>query len=202
MPAISALLFVAVVWAAVALSGDWLRQEAERAELNHLLSRIETVLEAAYMYRGDNHRWPVNATELCSVFPTATVCRGFFNASSVAVPLSMAIDATDTLQLSVRAISSADLALRLARSLGKQAALIPDPAVNPNASEYVVRFDIALPTRLSLLEETLLTDGSNAMHKPLYFATTATQGDPCQLQALAVDVNGDLLHCVNGSWTL
>lgn len=202
MPAISALLFVAVLWTAVAMSGDWLRQQSDRAEVNHLLSRIEAVIEAAYIYRGDTHRWPVNSTELCSVMPNATVCRGFFDAVNVASPMSMVIDATDTLQLSIRAISNRDLAQRLSRSLGKQATLTPDPTVNPNASEYVVRFDIALPSRLSLLEETLLTDGSNAMHKPLFFATTASPGDSCQLQALAVDVNGDLLHCANGIWTL
>lgn len=201
MPAISALLLVVVLAGAILMGVEWQRQQTDRAEERFLVSRLEALIDMAYVYRGDNHAWPSDSTELCSVGVDPKQCGRFFTASTDAYPMTISVTANDTLRLTIQRIGNAEFAKDLVLALGSQASASPDPAKNANASTYEISMDVVLPFRLSLLEETLLTDGSNAMNKPLMFASSESVGKSCKNRALAVDANGALLRCVNGSWT-
>ena len=200
MPAISALVFVAALGAAVLLGVDWQRHQTELAEERFLVSRVETMIDAAYIHRGEFHTWPASTDALCDSTVDSAQCRRSFNPSIVAYPMALAVTSGDALRLSLGGVQNVELAQGVGRALAPQAVILPDPKTNPNAPEYNVRIDIPLPFRLSLLEATLLTDGSNAMNKPLLFATSAAVGEPCKGGALSVSADGALLRCARDFW--
>ncbi|MYD42980.1 MAG: hypothetical protein F4W90_03705 [Gammaproteobacteria bacterium] len=201
MPALSALVFIAAFGAIVIWVGDWQRDQVGLAEQRYLTNRIEALVDAAFIYRGEHHAWPDDSAELCVAFVNPTQCVQFFDATQDANPMTLSVNSTGSLMLAVSGIENADLAKGLTRNLGAQATTSPDPVSSPNASEYTVTLEIALPFRLSLLEETLLTDGSNAMNKPLMFATSHQIGGSCLGQGISVDSDGALLSCKQSRWS-
>ena len=61
---------------------------------------------------------------------------------------------------------------------------------------------VAVPTPggITLMQQTLLTDGTNKMQRPLWIATTVANGDPCTGAGFAVDTTGNLMRCHVGLW--
>lgn len=200
MPALAALLLVAVLGVFAVLGAHWQRDQAELAEQRYLVGRIEALVDAAFIHRGEHHAWPASYSVLCDAFVDPPQCRRFFSADTDANPLAITETSDGSLLFTLANLPNPALATSVRRGLGAHATIEPDPATNPDANSFSVEFEVALPYRLSLLEATLLSDGSNAMQRPLLFAASQSVGAPCTGQALSVDSDGDLLTCKNSHW--
>ena len=65
---------------------------------------------------------------------------------------------------------------------------------------YTVSVAVPAPGNITLMQQTLLTDGTNKMQRPLWIENTVSTGDTCTGTGMAVDSTGNLMRCDGGVW--
>ena len=189
-------LLVGVVFTVVALGTHYWRTTEELDASRRTVEGYLTLIEGLYAYRAENvSRWPNSFTDLTPYLPL------------------LQINSVDPMQAGVNGeggrytltISGGNVTLttrvtteRHARSVTREFGANGGYAALTDGFEVTVA--VPTPGGITLMQQTLLTDGTNKMHRPLWLATTVAAGDPCTGSGFAVDASGNLMRCNGGLW--
>ena len=194
MPTIGAIALVAAVAVVLLMSVEWQRVGEDTAAIDRTVKGFHALLEGAYAYRTQiPTQWPSDMNTLCSTVPSINqpTCGGINGEGRT---YSLVINGSD-LVLSTR-VSDPSHSAAVAREFGASVAV-----TGPVGGLYTIELDVPDPGSISLMRQTLLTDGTNEMQEALWMSNTFTAGDTCSGGGLAVDSNGALLRCSGGTWT-
>ena len=196
MQTFGGVLLVGVLFAVVALGTHYWRTTEELDASRRTIEGYLTLIEGLYAYRAENvSRWPTSFTDLTPYLPL------------------LQIDSVDPMQAGANgrggrytlAISGGNVTLTTRVGTESHARSVTrEFGANGSYGTVTDGFEITLavptPGGITLMQQMLLTDGTNKMQRPLWLATTVASGDSCAGQGLAVDTTGNLMHCIGGVW--
>ena len=196
MHAIGGVLLVALMFTFVSLGTQWLRTTEDLATARRTVEGYLTLIEGLYAYRADNVSvWPSSFSALTpylpmlhidAVDPTQAGANGEGSRYSLAiVGGSLTISTT---------VSTEQHARSVVREFGANGTYLAA------ADGYSITIAVPAPGGISLMQHTLLTDGTNKMQRPLWLEHTVSVGDQCSETGLALDGDGNLLRCHGGYW--
>lgn len=196
MHAFGGILLVAILFTVVALASQLWRTFENLDESQRTVEGYLTLIEGLYAYRADNvSQWPSSFTDLSRYLPALqidTVDPMAAGANGEGGRYTLAIvGGIVTLSTSVAGESHARSVIREFGSNGTYAS-------TPNG--YDITVTVPAPGGISLMQQTLLTDGTNKMERPLWLQNTVTDGTSCTGTGMAVNASGDLMRCNSGIW--
>ena len=190
------VLLVAVLFTVVALGSQYWRTAEELDTSRRTVEGYLSLMEGLYAYRADNvSTWPTSFSNLTPYLPL------------------LQIDSIDPMQAGANgegtrytlAISGANVTLTTNVSTESHArAVIREFGSNGTYLAGTTGFDITVavpaPGGITLMQQTLLTDGTNKMQRPIWLRNTVTAGDACSGTGLAFNATGDPMKCDGGTW--
>lgn len=196
MQAIGGILLVAVLFTVVALGSQWARTHEQVDSARRTSEGYLTLIEGLYAFRADNvSQWPASFTNLTSYLPM------------------LQIDSIDPMQAGANgeggrytlAISGGSLTLATTVSNERHArSVVRGFGTNGTYAAVTNGFEITVavpdPGGIALMQQTLLTDGTNRMHRPLWFQDVVTSGTACSGTGVGFDASGNLMRCTGGTW--
>ena len=196
MQTFGGVLLVGVLFTIVALGTQFWRTTQELDASRRTVEGYLTLIEGLYAYRAENvSRWPTSFTDLTPYLPL------------------LQVDTVDPMQAGANgeggryalAISSGNVTLTTTVGTESHARSVTrEFGANGSYRAVTDGFEITLavptPGGITLMQQTLLTDGTNKMQRPLWLATTVASGDSCAGQGFAVDASGNLMRCNGGLW--
>lgn len=196
MQMFSGILLVATLFTIVALGAQWWRTTEDLDASRRTVEGYLALIEGLYAYRADNvSRWPTSFTQLTTHLPNLqvdTVNPMKAGANGEGGRYEMAISGTNlTLTTIVAEESHAQAVIREFGTNG---------TYSPAADGYAIDVAVPAPGGITLMQQTLLTDGTNKMHRPLWLQNTITAGATCTGNGLGVDASGNLMRCDGSVW--
>lgn len=193
MPTIGAIALVAAVAVVLLMTAEWQRAGEDSAGVDRTVQGFHALLEGAYAYRTQTPtQWPADVRTLCRTVPSLNqpTCGGVNGEGRT---YSLAINGSD-LELTTQ-VGDARHGAAVQREFGAAVTV-----TGPVGGLYSIKLDVPDPGGISLMRQTLLTDGSNEMLDAIWMDNSLTAGDPCPGGGLGVDLNGALLRCSGGVW--
>lgn len=197
MHTIGALLFVGLLAIIVFLVADWTRLEDEQDSARRTSEGFITLIEGLYAYRSDTNitGWPTDFNALLPYLPNLQ-----FNSSQPlraganghGHPYVMSVTGGN-LMLST-SVDTQVHAQAAVREFGSSASYVT------SATRFTITVGVPDPGGISLVTQTLLTDGSNAMRRPLMMTNTVTLAATCSGSGLALTAAGQPVRCTSGTW--
>ena len=190
------ILLVAAMFVVVAFASQWWRTTEEINESRRTVEGYLTLIEGLYAYRADNvSQWPGSFTDLTVYLPALKVdsaddMQAGANGEGGRYRLTVSGTAL-TLSTTVAEESHARMVTREFGANGSYASV---------TGGYAVTVALPVPGSITLMRQTLLTDGTNKMQRPLWIENTVTSGDACSGNGMAVDLTGHLMRCNGGFW--
>ena len=192
------ILLVAVLFTVVALGSQYWRTAEDLDTSRRTAEGFLTLIEGLYAYRANNvSQWPTSFYEPYTV-PSAAAdrqrlipCKPVRMVKAVAIPWRLRRRKLSHSATTVGTESHAQAVIREFGSNGTYA------AVSNGFQLFVV---VPAPGGITLMQQTLLTDGTNKMHRPLWLQNTVTIGAPCTTTGMALNATGDLMKCDGGVW--
>ncbi|MCY3859258.1 MAG: hypothetical protein OXG25_10175 [Gammaproteobacteria bacterium] len=196
MQTFGGILLVGVLFTVVALGTHYWRTMEELDASRRTVEGYLTLIEGLYAYRAENvSRWPASFTDLTPYLPLLQIdsvdpMQAGSNGEGGRYTLAI-LGGNVALTTHVRTESHARSVTREFGARGSYAAVTDG-----------FRITVAVPTPggITLMRQTLLTDGTNKMQRPLWIATTVATGDSCTGAGFAVDTTGNLMRCHGGVW--
>lgn len=196
MQIFGAILLVAALFAVVAVGAQWLRTTDDLDASARTVEGYLMLMEGLYAYRADNvSQWPSAFADLTSYLP------------------HLPIDPNDPMQAGANgeggrytlSVSGANLALvstvateaharSVVREFGSNGAYVSA------ANGFAITVAVPPPGNVTLMQQTLLTDGTNKMHRPVWMQNVVAAGDACAGTGMALNANGRLMRCNGGVW--
>ncbi len=196
MQAFAGLLLVGVLFTVVALGTQFSRTTEDLDASKRTVEGYLTIIEGLYAYRADNvSRWPTSFSDLNPYLPLLPIDSG--NPMQAVVNgqggrYTLTITGTNvTITTTVSAESHARSVTREFGTNGSYATV---------SDGYVITVAVPAPGGIALMQQTLLTDGTNKMQRPLYVQNTVTAGDLCTGNGFGVDATGNLMRCNGSAW--
>ncbi len=196
MQMFSGILLAAVLFTLVAIGAQWWRTTEDLDASRRTVEGYLTLIEGLYAFRAENvSRWPTSFTPLTthlpnlqvdSVDPTKAGANGEGGRFEMAIAGSRL-----TLTTVVTAETHAQAVIREFGANGTYGAV---------ADGYEIEVAVPVPGGIALMQQTLLTDGTNKMQRPLWLQNTLTVGSSCTGNGLGVDGSGNLMRCDGGVW--
>ena len=190
------ILLVGVLFTIVAIGAQFWRTTAEFDASRRTVEGYVTLIEGLYAYRADNvTQWPASFPDLIAFLPM------------------LQIDAVDPMQAGANgdggrytlAITGGNLTLTTtvatephARAVTREFGINGTYVAISNGFEITVT--VPAPGGIVLMQQTLLTDGTNKMHRPLWMQNTVTQANACTGTGIGLDASGNLMRCNGGTW--
>ena len=196
MQMFSGILLVAILFTLVALGAQWWRTTEDLNVSRRTVEGYLTLIEGLYAYRADNvSRWPTSFTPLTSYLPNLQV-------DSVNPMKAGANGEGGRYEM---AISGANLSLNsIVAEEAHAQAVVREFGTNGTYSlssdVYLIEIAVPAPGGITLMQQTLLTDGTNKMQRPLWLQNTVTDGTACSGNGLGVDGSGNLMRCDGNAW--
>ena len=196
MPTLGAILLVVAVATVLLMTAEWQRAGEDSASIDRTVKGFHALLEGVYAFRTQlPTQWPSDLRTLCNQVPSldysATACGGI---NGEGRRYSLALEGSD-LELSTQ-VSDVTHIRAVEREFGSSVTI-----TGPVGGMYTIGLKVPDPGGISLMRQTLLTDGTNEMQRALWMNATFTVGDSCSGGGIAIDTNGALLRCVGGTWT-
>ena len=190
------ILLVAILFTVVALGSQYWRTAEDLDTSRRTAEGFLTLIEGLYAYRADNvSQWPTSFSNLTPYLPL------------------LRIDAVDPMQagangdggrytLRSQAVTSRSQPPSARSHTLKQsfASLDLTATYAPVSSGFQITVAVPAPGGITLMQQTLLTDGTNKMHRPLWLQNTVSAGASCTTTGMAVNATGDLMKCDGGVW--
>ena len=187
-----ALVIALVVGTLVAVQFARMQQDSD--DYQQTIVGFESLVAGAYAFRTDNPtQWPSSLAALCTAVPSLdqNPCGGSngegrpFTLTLTSGNLAFATEVEDETH-----------ALSVQRSFGSSAT-----TSTLATGLFEINLSVPNPGGITLVRQTLLTDGSNDMQDALHFQSTSpTIGGTCSGLGLAPDTTGALLVCQGGTW--
>lgn len=196
MQMFSGILLAAVLFTLVALGTQYWRTAAELDTSRRTVEGYLSLIEGLYAYRADNvSQWPATFSDLTPYLPLLPIdsvdpMQAGANGEGGQYTLTVA-GGSVTLETNV---SSESHARTVIREFGSNASYIAGP------NGYDIAVNVPVPGGIALMQQTLLTDGTNKMQRPLWVQNTVTLGSSCATTGMALDINGNLMRCTGGVW--
>ena len=190
------ILLVAILFTVVALGSQYWRTAEDLDASRRTAEGFLTLIEGLYAYRANNvSQWPTSFSNLTPYLPLLQIdavdpMQAGANGEGGRYTLAIT-GGTVTLSTTVGTESHAQAVIREFGSNGTYA------AVSNGFQLFVV---VPSPGGITLMQQTLLTDGTNKMHRPLWLQNTVTIGAPCTTTGMALNATGDLMKCDGGVW--
>ena len=190
------ILLVAAMFVVVAFGSQWWRTNEEINESRRTVEGYLTLIEGLYAYRSDNvSQWPSSFSDLVPYLPALkvdTVDDMQAGTNGEGGRYSLVVSGSNlTLTTTVTDESHARAVSREFGSNGSYASV---------TGGYTVSVAVPAPGNITLMQQTLLTDGTNKMQRPLWIEYTVSTGDTCTETGMAVDSTGNLMRCDGGVW--
>ena len=196
MQMFSGILLSAVLFTLVAIGAQWWRTTEDLDASRRTVEGYLTLIEGIYAFRTDNvSRWPTSFTPLTAHLPNLHV-DGVdpmkAGANGEGGRYEMAITATGlTLTTVVAEEAHAQAVIREFGANGSYATA---------ANGYEIEVAVPVPGGIALMQQTLLTDGTNKMQRPLWLQDTVSAGNACTGNGFGVDGSGNLMRCDGDVW--
>ena len=190
------ILLVAILFTVVALGSQYWRTAEDLDTSRRTAEGFLTLIEGLYAYRADNvSQWPTSFSNLTPYLALLRIdavdpMQAGTNGEGGRYTLSIA-GGNVTLSTTVGTASHAQAVIREFGSNGTYAAV---------SDGFQITLAVPAPGGITLMQQTLLTDGTNKMHRPLWLQNTVTTGDLCTTTGMALDATGDLMKCDGGIW--
>ena len=196
MQAFAGLLLVGVLFTLVALGTQYWRTTEDLEASKRTVEGYLTIIEGLYAYRADNvSRWPTSFADLNPYLPLLSIDSSNpmqAGANGQGGRYTLTITGTNvTITTTVSAEFHARSATREFGTNGSYTAV---------SDGYAITVAVPTPGGIALMQQTLLTDGTNKMQRPLYMQNTVTAGDPCTGNGFGVDATGNLMRCSGTAW--
>ncbi|MCY4096303.1 MAG: hypothetical protein OXG05_14405 [Gammaproteobacteria bacterium] len=190
------ILLVAILFTVVALGSQYWRTAEDLDTSRRTAEGFLALIEGLYAYRANNvSQWPTSFSNLTPYLPLLQIDSGDpmqAGANGEGGRYTLAIAGGNvTLATTVSTESHAQAVIREFGSNGTYAAV---------SNGFQLSVVAPAPGGITLMQQTLLTDGTNKMHRPLWLQNTVTIGTPCTTTGMAVNATGDLMKCDGGAW--
>ena len=190
------ILLVAILFTVVALGSQYWRTAEDLHTSRRTAEGFLTLIEGLYAYRADNvSQWPTTLSNLTPYLPLLQIDSGNpmqAGANGDGGRYTLAITGGNvTLSTTVGTESHAQAVIREFGSNGTYAVV---------SNGFQLSVFVPAPGGITLMQQTLLTDGTNKMHRPLWLQNTITIGTPCTTTGMALNATGDLMKCDGGVW--
>ena len=190
------ILLVAVLFTLVAIGAQWWRTNEDLEASRRTVEGYLTLMEGLYAFRADNvSQWPTSFSGLTTYLPNLQVdavdpMRAGANGDGGRYTLvvsgsNVSLTTTVTTETHARAV------LREFGANGTSVAI---------TGGHAISVAVPAPGGITLMQQTLLTDGSNKMHRPLWLNTAVAVGDTCTGTGMGFDASGNLMRCNGGVW--
>lgn len=196
MQTFGGMLLVGVLFMVMALAAQFWRTTEELDTSRRTVEGYLSLIEGLYAYRADNvSRWPTSLSELAHYLPllqfdSVDPMQGGANGDGGRYTLAISGSSVT--------ITTTVAAERHARAVAREFGVNGSYAAVTEGFEVTVA--VPSPGGITLMQQTLLIDGTNKMQRPLWLATSVATGDACAGSGFAVDTNGNLMRCNGGSW--
>ena len=190
------ILLVAMLFTLVAIGTQWWRTTEDLDAYRRTVEGYLTLMEGLYAFRADNvSQWPTSFAGLSPYLPHLQVdavdpMRAGANGDGGRYTLAI-VGGNVTLASTVTTETHARTVVREFGTNGTYTAVTDGFAITVTVPE---------PGGITLMQQTLLTDGTNKMQRPLWLTHTVVTGDTCTGTGMALDSNGDLMRCNGGTW--
>ena len=196
MQAIGGIFLIALMFTVVTLGAQWWRTSEDLNASRRTAEGYLTLIEGLYAFRADNvSQWPASFTNLTPYLPLLQVdpvdpMQAGANGAGGRYTLSI-VGGTLTLATTISTEAHAQAVVREFGSNGGYATVT-------NGFEITVA--VPDPGGIALMQQTLLTDGSNRMNRPLWLQNTVSAGSSCNSTGMALNAGGALMKCDGGTW--
>ena len=190
------ILLVAVMFTLVAIGAQWWRTTEDLNASRRTVEGYLALMEGLYAFRADNvSQWPTSFSGLSTYLPNLQVdavdpMQAGANGDGGRYTLSIT-GGNVTLASTVTTETHARAVVREFGSNGTYAAV---------TGGFAIRVAVPAPGGITLMQQTLLTDGTNKMQRPLWLNTPVAVGDTCTGTGMAFDASGNLMRCNGGVW--
>ena len=190
------ILLVAILLTVVALGSQYWRTAEDLDTSRRTAEGFLTLIEGLYAYRANNvSQWPTSFSNLTPYLPLLHIdavdpMKSGANGDGGRYTLAVA-GGNITLATTVSTESHAQAVIR---EFGSNATYAPV------SSGFQITVAVPVPGGITLMQQTLLTDGTNKMHRPLWLQNTVSAGASCTTTGMAVNATGDLMKCDGGVW--
>ena len=196
MQAFGGILLVAMLFAVIGLATQMWRTAEELEVSRRTVDGYLSLIEGIYGFRADHVTdWPTDFDDLTAyltmleVDPNDPLLAG---TNGEGGRYRLAVNGTVLTLVTTVAIESH--AQTVVREFGNNAQYV---AI---ADGFRITVTVPAPGGITLMQQTLLTDGTNKMQRPLWIEQSVNQGDACADTGMSLDSNGNLMRCVAGSW--
>ena len=196
MQMFSGILLAAVLFTLVAIGAQWWRTTEDLDASRRTVEGYLTLIEGLYAFRAENvSRWPTSFIPLTTHLPSLQVdsvdpMKAGANGEGGRFEMSIA-GSRLTLTTVVAAKAHAQAVTREFGANGSYSTV---------TGGYAIEVVVPVPGGIALMQQTLLTDGTNKMQRPLWLQHTVTVGSACTGNGLGVDGSGNLMRCDGGVW--
>ncbi|MCY4128848.1 MAG: hypothetical protein OXG15_06350 [Gammaproteobacteria bacterium] len=196
MQMFNGILLIAILFTVVALATQFWRTTEDLDESRRTVEGYLTLIEGLYAYRGDNvSQWPTSFLDLSRYLPSLQIdSLDPMQAGSNGEGGRYTLEVTGGIVTLTTAVALESHARSVIREFGANGTY----ATTPNG--YAITVTVPAPGGISLMQQTLLTDGTNKMERPLWMRNTVVAGASCAGTGMALDVNGNLMRCDGGIW--
>ena len=196
MQAIGGILLVALMFGVVILGTQWLRTQEDLNTSRRTVEGYVTLIEGLYAFRADNvSQWPASFTNMATYLPLLQIdsvdpMQAGANGDGGRYTLAI-VGGNLTLTTTVHTESHAQAVVREFGSNGSYATVV---------GGFEITVAVPDPGGIALMRQTLLTDGTNRMHRPLWIQNVVSAGGSCSGTGMAVNASGSLMKCDGGTW--
>ena len=195
MAAGSGLLAVALLAVMLAIAAEYMRDAQGQAEAARTAEGFATIIEGLYDYRTANvTTWPADFNDLTPHLPNLQIDSGDANqAGANGEGGRYTLATTGGVRLTTT-VSSERHARAVTREFGTNG------SYGGSGSSWTITVGVPDPGSISVLEHTLLIDGTNKMVRPLWVGNEVTASAPCSDAGFGINSNGTLMACRGGTW--
>ena len=192
------ILMVAILFTVVALGSQYWRTAEDLNTSRRTAEGFLTLIEGLYAYRANNvSRWPTSFANLTPYLPLLQIDSGDpmqAGANGEGDRYTLAISGSNvTLSTTV---STEVHALTVIREFGSNG------TYRAVTNGFQITVAVPAPGNVTLMQQTLLTDGTNKMQRPLWLQNIVTAGTSCTTTGMALNATGDLMKCDGGVWQI
>ena len=190
------VLLVAVLFALVAMGAQWWRTMEDLDASRRTVEGYLTLMEGLYAFRADNvSQWPTSFTGLTPYLPHLQIdSLNPMQAGNNGDGGRYALAQSGSNLTLTSTVTTETHARTVIREFGANGTYVPV------ADGFAITLAIPAPGGITLMQQTLLTDGTNKMQRPLWLSTTVSAGDPCSDTGMALNSSGSLMRCTGGAW--